>query len=88
MPDTLTRARRRARCVTIDPLMDAGAIAQALSLSPRTVKRRLKESLVSRSGLWPQLNDNGRVVVHASTLAAYMAALPSVEDCPTSAPPR
>lgn len=66
--------------MSVDPLMDRQAIADALCISYRSASRRLDECAASRSGLWPQLRDGGRVVVRASSVQAYIEALPCIED--------
>lgn len=81
MPGTDTRPRqRRARVRTVDGLLGRQQIAQALSMSPKTVDRMLREGALSRSGLWPQYVLTGRRVVRASTLQDYINNLPTVED--------
>lgn len=90
MPEPATTARRSRRRMPaqLDPILDKSGIAEALSVSRRTVERILSESAASRAGLWPQLVHRGRPVVRASVVDAYIAALPCLEDAPPEFAPR
>lgn len=61
-----------AAVLTVPRLLSVAAVGELLSLSPRTVRRRIAE------GELPAVVDHGRVLVRADELRAYIDQLERV----------
>ena len=75
------KSNQRLRIVTVDPVLGRKALAEVMNVTPQTASRRLAQSAVRRSGLWPQqIDESGRIVVRASVVNKYLNSLPNMED--------